>query len=278
MKIYNVKLNEEYPFLKGGNLECILTDRLYDDPNYQWKRPALIIVPGGGYAMVSKREGGPIANAFLAKGFQCFVLTYLCCKENAYYPEQFLELSAAVDYVRKNAEKFNVNPNEIFAVGFSAGGHLTANLAVHYAEASSLARHPLDGKPRAVGLSYAVITRGEGHIGSHDNLLGSYNGEEKKTLLEHLNLDKHVTEATAPAFIWTTATDTVVPATNSLVFATALARHNVPYELHIFPEGEHGLSTGDCEVNPSCKPELKDVRGWVSDCARFFRRFTEEKF
>ncbi len=279
MKAYKVQLKEEYSFLQGGTLECVLMENPFDESQHpEWKRPALVVVPGGGYAYASKREAQPVSNAFLARGFQCFILNYLNRPEGVRYPEQFLELSCAVDYVKKHAEELCVNEKEVFVVGFSAGGHLTANLATLYHEASALAGVELDNKPTAVGLSYPVITK-EGHAGSFINLLEGYSEEEKTVLEKKLALNEAVSEKTVPAFVWTTATDNAVKATDSLKFALALAENKIPYELHVFPEGNHGTSTGDYEVNAYQTSEaFKKIRNWQNDCADFFHRFTEEKF
>ena len=108
MKSFLVNLQEEYKFLQGGELSCILMEKPFPEEG-EWKRPAVIIAPGGGYWHVSKREGEPIAASFMALGFQTFILRYLCAPQNARYPEQLLEIASAVDYVRKNAAEFNVN-------------------------------------------------------------------------------------------------------------------------------------------------------------------------
>ncbi len=274
MKAYTVDLKEHYN-LQGGSLECVLMEMPWDVPQ-EWKRPALIVVPGGAYSMVSKREGAPIATEFLTRGFQTFILTYLCAPDGARYPEQLTELACAVDYVKKNAEKFNVNPNEVFVVGFSAGGHLTANLAVEHFTVSEKTGMDLDCTPTAVGLAYPVITNKEAYKGTHDNLLNGYTPEAKEELLKTLNLDEAVTEYTAPSFIWTTATDPLVPAANSMLFALALARKNVAYELHVYPQGSHGLSTGALEINTP-QAGLDRIGAWVNDCVSFFRLFIKEK-
>lgn len=276
MKTYTVDLAKEYG-LEGGSLSCILMDIPYDIGGENWKRPAVIVVPGGGYGMVSKREGEPVAAAFLSKGFQTFVLTYLVASDDVRYPEQLLEVGAAVDYVKKHAQEMHVNPNEIFVVGFSAGGHLTADLAVEYASVSEKMGREVDCKPTAVGLSYPVISKNHGHQGSYENLLNGYTDEAKEELLKTLNLDEAVDETTTPAFIWATATDDCVPADNALRFALALDKHHVPYELHVYPRGGHGLSTGDLEVNTP-NPALDRLKVWMGECAKFFRLFTEEQY
>lgn len=276
MRVYTVDLKEKYSFLQGGKLECLLMDYPMDLGDASaWKRPAVIVVPGGGYAMVSKREGGPIAAEFFANGFQAFVLTYEVTPDVA-YPEQLLELSAAVDYVKTHAEELHVNADEVFAVGFSAGGHLTGNLAVEYQAVPQKAGVPLNCKPTAVGLAYPVISRKDGHVGSFDNLLVGYTEEAQEELLKTLNLNEAVTKDTPPAFIWTTATDEIVPCKNSLHYAEALAKAGVEFELHIYPRGNHGAATGCLEIN-GYYPELEVIKGWIGECSRFFRMFTVEK-
>lgn len=275
-----VDLKKEYPFLQGGRLECIGMDYPLDGAlDETWKRPAVIVVPGGGYAMVSKREGQPVAMGFLDRGFQVFILSYLVAPDGVRYPEQLLEVASATDYVKKHAKEFFVNPDEVFVVGFSAGGHLTGNLAIEYASASEKAGVELDCKPTAVGLCYPVISKNHGHQGSYANLMEGYTEEAKEELLKTLNLDEAVCESTPPAFIWATANDTSVPADNALRYALALAKKGVEYELHVYPRGNHGLSRGDLESCPWA--EAKDtarIRPWLEDCASFFRLYTKERF
>ena len=270
MKTFTVDLKKEYG-LQGGKLDCLTVDAPFDIEMPNWKRPALIVVPGGGYSMCSKREAEPIATEFLTRGFQVFVLTYLCAPEGVRYPEQLLELSSAVDYVKKHADEWSVNPEEVFVVGFSAGGHLTGNLAIEYESVSKKAGVKLDCKPTAVGLCYPVISQKHGHQGSYNNLLQGYTEEAKAELLKTLNLNEAVSETTPPAFIWATATDGAVPADNALRYALALDNKGVSYELHIYPDGVHGLSTGSLEINtPS--DALVRVKAWMDDCTAFFRR------
>lgn len=278
MKLSKINLREEYPFLQGGELECIAADYPFDIGDASaWKRPALIVVPGGGYGMVSKRESEPIAHAFFAKGFQVFILTYIA-GEGVNYPEHLLELSSAVDFVKKHAAEFSVNPNEVFAVGFSAGGHLVGNLCVEHQEVSNKAGVALDCKLTAAGLCYPVISKINGHQGSYEFLLSNYTEEAKAELLKTLNLNEAVNEHTPPAFIWATATDGAVPADNAIRYALALAQKGIAYELHIYPEGVHGLSTCDKEVNINHNWDMKRMSRWVDDCSIFFHLYTEEKF
>ena len=135
----------------------------------------------------------------------------------------------------------------------------------------------LDCKPTAVGLSYPVISEKTAYKGSHENLLQGYTQEAKAELLKRLNLDEAVSEQTPPAFIWTTAEDNCVPSENSLMYALQLAKRKIPYELHVYPQGWHGLSTCDLEINAEAT-WMKRNSHWLDDCASFFRLFTKEKF
>lgn len=276
MKAFKVNLKEEYSFLEGGILECILTEKVMDGAD-DWKRPAVVVVPGGAYAYTSRREGEPIANAFQGKGFQTFILWYACEPDGVRYPEQLLELAAAMDYVRKNAKEFCVNPEEVFPVGFSAGGHLVGNLAVEHQNVEQKIGQELACKPTAVGLCYPVISQIHGHQGSYDNLLNGYTDEAKTELLKTLNLNEAVSEQTPPAFIWSTVEDSAVPTDNALRFAMAMDKFRIPYELHVYPLGWHGLSTADYEVNAP-NEQIKKVRRWVDDCAEFFRLYIKETY
>ncbi len=263
--------------MQGGTLKCRLVEGIWDKEREDWRRPALIVVPGGGYRFTNQDEAEPVSTAFTAKGFQTFIVDYLCCEQNVRYPEQLLELSAAVDYVRKHAKELCVNPDEIFVIGFSAGGHLTGNLAVAHQNVEKLAGVALDCKPTAVGLCYAVTSCRYGHEGSHRNLLTGYSEVEKEKLVNEVNLDELVSANTPPAFLWTTAEDVDVPCENSLRYALALAKRNIPYELHVYPRGPHGLSTANKEFR-SPRSDLSRIARWVDDCSAFFHLYTEEAY
>ena len=269
----SIDLKEHYN-VAGGKLTPYTIDCPHDN-NKQWRRPAVIVVPGGGYEHVSKREGAPVACHFLARGFQTFVFEYLVAPDGVRYPEQLHELAAAVDYIKGHADEFHINSDEIFIVGFSAGGHLTANLAVDYSAVPQTVGEDLDCQITAVGLGYPVISANLRHVRSYENLLSGYTDEQQHELLKKLNLDRAVTASTVPAFIWSTAADGTVPATNSLKFALALAEKGIKYELHVYPEGDHGSSTCDLEVNDKVYQKNKQ---WIEDCAEFFRLFTAEKY
>ena len=274
MTYKKIDLAKEYG-LQGGELECICLDLPFDKQQ-AWKRPAVIVVPGGGYAMCSRREAEVVALPFLARGFQAFILRYKTASDGVCYPEELLELASAFDYVRKNADQLFVNPEEVFAVGFSAGGHLVADLSCEHMLIEEKYGKPLDCKPTAVGLGYPVIYN-EGHRGSFINLVKGLPEEEAARVKSALNLDERVTKDTSPAFIWSTFEDSCVPCENSLRYARALKAANVRFALHIYPFGEHGLSTADNEIADYYGAKaVEGARGWIDECCKFFRIYTKE--
>lgn len=220
--------------------------------------PAIIVCPGGGYANCSKREAEVIALQFSAAGYHAFVLDYAIAPKN-HYPEPQKNLSDAISLVRKNAKEWRINPDKIAVIGFSAGGHLAASLATMWNK-EPLKREDGLNKPNASILSYPVISsvEGVGHMGSFDSLCGG-----DKELRARLSLETQVDSDTPPCFIWHTFTDTVVPVENSLRFANALNCANVPFEMHIFPNGPHGLSLSNHLT--ACIPEVNvpEVRIWI---------------
>lgn len=217
-------------------------------------RPAMLVIPGGAYAMCSFREAEPIAVQYLAKGFCSFVLDYSVAPVT--YPCQLLEACMSVIYIRENARELNVDTEHVCAVGFSAGGHLTGMLATMWDEKEVkdiLGDKIALARPDGVILSYPVISSKEiAHKGSIINLTGN-----KEEMFAKFSLEDRVNENSVPAFIWTTADDTCVPAENSLVMACAYKKYNIPFELHIFPKGNHGLGLAAEETatcNHHCNP------------------------
>lgn len=247
MNIETVKLSEKYGIEGNATLKCFVHDRDEEMKRYNVDLPAMIVCPGGGYAFTSRREADPIAVEFYNRKYATFVLNYdvAPCR----YPVALTELAAAVDYVRSNAEKFSVNPNRIFVVGFSAGGHLVANLANfwHNLPVSEANGKKLDAKPNATILGYPVIMPPT-HAGSFINLTGIEDISDPR--VQALSLEKSVTELNPPCFIWTTAADNAVNPDATIQYTIALKKAGVRYETHIFADGWHGLATAEERTNP----------------------------
>lgn len=206
-------------------------------------RWGVLILPGGGYGVVAKSEGEPVALAFLGAGVQAFVLEYSVAPVR--WPNQLLETAAAIAYLRENAQKYGLAPDKIAVCGFSAGGHLAgcmANLWEHKVIAETLGIRAEQVRPDAAILSYPVITMGEfGSAMTRGNLFGN------ASVVAETSLETSVTDRNPPTFLWATYTDGSVPVENSLMYANALRAHDVPFELHIFHKGPHamGLATPD---------------------------------
>ncbi|MBD5131776.1 MAG: alpha/beta hydrolase [Clostridiales bacterium] len=206
------------------------------------KRPAILVIPGGGYSIVSDREGEPVALKYIDSGFVSFVLSY---SVQTPYPTPLVEAMLAVMYIRDNADKYCIDKKKVCAIGFSAGGHLAGLLAtVKPSEASMVNNDIAYVIPDAVILSYPVVTMGEyTHEGTRSVITG---GDEM--LRKNLSIDKRVDKNAVPAFIWHTYNDNCVPVENSLMLAQAYRKNKIPFALHIFEHGGHGLSLADDEV------------------------------
>ena len=235
---------------------------LLEPAHVPMKRPAVIVCPGGGYGFTSPREGEPVAIQYNAAGYQAFVLWYSVAPD--VWPVALLELAYSVAYVRSHAEEWGIDPDRIIVEGFSAGGHLAASLATFWNQ--EFVWKPLGFtkdmvKPNGAILAYPVITSGEyAHRGSFENLLG----ERYEELLDYVSLEKQAGSQNPPAFIWHTYSDQAVPVENSLFFMEALRKAKVPAELHIFPEGHHGLSLANRETASSLEEkEYTAVQPWM---------------
>lgn len=212
--------------------------------NINYKRPSVVICPGGGYGLTSDREAETVALRFMAAGFNAFVLRY-SVKPNR-YPAQLLEISAAVAYIRRMSDEWAIDTDKMIVCGFSAGGHLAGSLGVFWEQDFIIEKLGIqygENKPNAMILSYPVITGGEfAHRGSFDNLLGE---DASKEVRGNLSLENHVSQNTPPTFIWHTLDDATVPVENALLFANALRKKDIVFELHIYNRGVHGLSMCD---------------------------------
>lgn len=239
------------------------------------KRPAMVIFPGGGYGMCSDREAEPIANQYLAMGFSCFVLRYSvgaeASKRMPAFSQPLLEASLTVSIIRQRAEEWNIDENKIAIIGFSAGGHLAGSLATMWNDKAIYDELKIpagSNKPNAAILCYPVITFASlTHGGTRDNLLGKYNKDS--SLIKKYSLESNVTSDTPPTFIWHTAEDGAVPVRNSIMFASALSEKEIPFEMHIFPFGGHGMSTGTKEV---CTVENPYAARWVEFSEKWLRK------
>ena len=239
MKVFTLNLLDkktEHDFMPT------LTAYILDgNPNETEVRPAVLVIPGGGYGHVSYREGERVALSYSAAGFHTFILNYCVAPHKHPYP--IMNAAKSLELIRANAKEWNVAADKVAVCGFSAGGHLAASISTMWNNeaifSSDRAANELH-RPDASILCYPVITCGEhAHKGSFINLTGS---ETENELWKMFSLENQVNENTPPAFLWHTYTDASVPVENSLLYANALRKYDIPFELHIYPDGPHGMS------------------------------------
>lgn len=202
------------------------------------KRPAVLVLPGGGYTMCSDREAEPVTYPFLAYGYHAFVLRY-SVKKDAIWPNPLNDYEQAMEYIRSHAEEWNVIDDKIAVIGFSAGGHLTGC-------AATIAKN----KPNAAILGYAAL---EGET------ITSYH----PTAPDVVSL---VDEHTCPCFVFSSRTDNMVPIRNSVKFINALTEHEISYESHIYAYGPHGFSTCNMSTLFPRTEMCGRIPQWVNDC------------
>ena len=222
----------------------------------------IIVCPGGGYQRRADHEGEPVAKWLNSLGINAFVLDYRVSP--AKHPAPLADAQRAIRFVRHHAEEWSLDKDKIGILGFSAGGHLAASL-------SNLADYPAyekmdvideeSSKPDLSILCYPVISMLEySHEGSVISLLGEQAQDKERQLLSH---HRNVSKETPPTFLWHTADDQAVPAENSIMYAQALSKAQIPYELHIFQQGRHGLGLAQ---------EEKEVAQWTDLCASWLRK------
>lgn len=245
---YEGKNDEEVPVITPHLLDC------------QEKHGAVIVCPGGGYSRRAEHEGAPVAKWLNSLGISAFVLHYRVSPNQ--HPVPLLDIQRAIRYVRHHAERWNLDKDKIGILGFSAGGHLVSTAATQFDHGNKKAHDLIDresSRPDISILCYPVISFLHFyHEGSLINLLGENSSEAKRLLLSS---EKNVKEDTPPIFLWHTADDAAVPVENSLLFAQALSKNKIPFEMHIFPNGRHGL--GLAEDDPIVGKWTELCKDWL---------------
>lgn len=268
-----IHLKDIFPFLGEQNadptLAAYLPDNLSEMGRDDWRRPCLLICPGGGYVMCSQRESEPIALRFLPEGYNVFVLTYSVAPHC--FPTQLREVAAAMELIYSSAAQWHCDTERIAIMGFSAGGHLAAHYSTSYDCPEVRERFPQSKGVQAAILGYPVITANPqfAHMGSFESLLGHspLTGEETA----RFSCEKRVTAHTPPTFLWHTAPDDCVPVMNSLLYAQALAEHGVPFAMRIYPCGGHGLATVDTQTNSPLEPSVAIASEWIAEAKQWLK-------
>lgn len=282
-------LRELYPALKDVGFDAKLTLYIPDSPRAEnklpLKRPCVVVCPGGGYGRTVPREAECVAFSFVGREIPVLVVDYSCAPNpdktpDIRFPIQVQEISCAIAYARANAERFEIDPDKIFVLGFSAGGHAAASVGCFWNKEYAYKPQGLaqgENKPCGMILCYPVITSGEyAHRGSFINLLGR---DATPEMLESVSLEKQVSEDTVPTFMWHTCEDELVPLQNTVLFAKALADAKIPFEYHVYPTGPHGMSTATYDSFPPYWDKIRDKVDiehngrWIEDAVHWISRF-----
>jgi acetyl esterase/lipase len=256
------------------------------------KRPAVLVCPGGAYMSCSDREGEPVALRFAAMGYHAFVLRYstynngkpgmfipqgkMPVNPNSLFPAPMRDIGKAFLTIHAHAEEWLVDTDKIAICGFSAGGHNCAMYSVYWQDpliSEYFDEKPAMFKPAAAILGYAVldyrlmfglITDPMAQVIS-DAASIAFMGTTTPSaeLLETISANLHVSKNTPPTFLWATAGDALVPAENTTRMATALAQAGVPFEVHVFEQGPHGLSLSDQSTAGSLLDINADGEKWI---------------
>jgi acetyl esterase/lipase len=233
-------------------------------------RPAVLILPGGAYSFCSDREAEPVAMPFLTAGFNAFVL-YYSIGEHSKFPAPLEDVSRAIWEIRKNSKEWHVDPNKIAVGGFSAGGNLTAMIGTRWNTKGLVERLGMPegaNKPNAIFPCYALtsmepcMTKG--------NVEGLPLGAMMTETPEEVNVYQYVGEHCPPAFIWHTFEDDLLTADNALKLAGAYNAHKIPFELHIYQYGQHGISI-NTDLSSYRLPQPVNVASWVPLCINWLK-------
>lgn len=250
------------PGAKGAAPEDIPSIQLYSAPAEKSTGAAIVVCPGGGYAHLAPHEGHDIAVWLNSIGVTAIVLKYRLGPKYQ-HPAMMQDVQRAIRTVRARAAEWKIDPNRVGIMGFSAGGHLASTAATHFDSGNAGASDPVErqsSRPDVAILCYPVITLTDpfAHKGSRKNLLGDAPSTELVNLMSN---EKQVTDKTPPTFLFHTQDDSVVPVENSLLFAAALRQAKVPYEMHIYETGRHGV--GLAKDNPALSTWPKLLENWL---------------
>jgi acetyl esterase/lipase len=250
------------PGAVGSGPEDTPTISLYRPANAASTGAAFVVCPGGGYTRLADHEGHNVAVWLNGIGVTVFVLKYRLGPRYR-HPAPLQDVTRAIRTVRARAKEWNVDPGRIGVIGFSAGGHLASTVATQFDTGTPAAADVVDrvsSRPDLAVLAYPVISMEEGiaHAGSRTNLLGP---NPSADLVQALSTDRRVTSRTPPTFLFHTADDAGVLVENSLRFAAALRAAKVPYELHVFETGRHGV--GLALDNPVLSAWPRLLESWL---------------
>lgn len=246
--------------------------------------PTIVICPGGAYFWTSFREDESVALRFLAEGFHVVVVHYateglktmdpdlleeLPEQPKSRFPLPLISLAQAVSYLREHKDVYAVDEDYIVVAGFSAGGNVAAQLGTYWHEdwlEKLVKKDKLLYRPTHLLLAYAALDiypNADSTVFHKVAYAATGKPYPTQADLDQCNPIKHVTKQTPPSFVWHTLEDKLVPASNALDFCQQLNKNDVPYELHIFNKGKHGLVLGDLRTGVKSSNQNAQVHKWV---------------
>lgn len=248
------------------------------------KSPVMIVVPGGAYMWTSWREEEPVALEFLGKGFSCVVAEYATEGLDFYdgkhdyskepisaFPKPITDLAKTIAYVREHAEEWSLDADSINVIGFSAGGNLTSQLGVYWNQdwlEDLVGKKREFYRPNSICLAYGapkMVMDNEGQIKPDRIDYATLGNDQSQERIKKVNVIDAISSDMPPTFIWHTTEDPFVPVLSALKFAVGLEENKVPYEVHIYQKGKHGLVLGDLRTDskPDRSQSNKQAASWV---------------
>lgn len=264
------------------NKETHLVTYIHDKStrrNYQISpRPAIIVVPGGAFSMISDKETEPVALTFMKEGFHTFVLNYTVGDE-CQFPQILEEVSQAILIVRQHASEWDVDPNAIVLMGFSAGACVSAISATQWNNpdiALKLEVSSEELKPNAAVIGYGAWDN-TNTIQKNPQFYNPEAANIARNCTPELDVINYVGQHVPPLFIWHNLYDQYVPAINPILIASKMLEYQLPFELHLFQGGEHGMSVCNdlSSYNEKGKQLLADnpnVAYWVPMCVNWLKK------
>ena len=250
----------QVPGARGDGTNDVPTLTVFLPEGGRGQGSAMVICPGGGYGGLAPHEGRDYALFLNREGVACFVLKYRLGSHGYRHPAMLHDAARAVRLVRSRAKEWGVDGGRVGIMGSSAGGHLASTLITHFDAGQPGAADAVEresSRPSVGVLCYPVITLGAfTHQGSKRNLLGP---EPDPALVENLSNEKQVRRDGPPVFVWHTVEDTAVPVENALLFADGLRRAGVPFDLHVYEKGRHGIGL---RASP---PTFENPHPWARD-------------
>ena len=264
-KIY---LKDYFPTIKSDASLTSYCLSNHEEYPYDIKRKTILVIPGGGYAFVSKREAEPIAIRFMAYNFNVFVLDYTI--GDFRFPTPIDEAFSAIAYIRRHANEYHVDAKYIGVCGFSAGGHLAASVSNYFKEEQYQKMLGVQKDELRIDftiLAYPVLTTDpiKGHLGTSERITQNIDD-----LIAYFDIVNHISIYFPPTYMWSTKEDVDVPPECSRIFKEKLDGLHIKNEYHLFHKGSHGGSTCDSLTNnPVEVSNFEEAKVWIEQASNF---------